>query len=305
MSNRGQAWCEWPTWALIIAVTVSWALITAFADRIGLFVATLSLIPLIALHSSLQHETLHILEPRWPLLARVAVFPAIGLFIPYIRFRDLHLVHHHNEMLTDPYDDPETFYLEPTEWARYSRSAKQILIFNNTLFGRLIAGPLIGQLFFMRAELRKIQGNDPSVLKAWLWHVPAMAIVLAWLFIVATIPFWAYFAAAYLGLSVLKVRTFLEHRAHEDMNHRSVIIEKSGVLSFLFLNNNLHHVHHAHPTVPWYALPRLFYEQRQKFLTANGGYRYDSYLDVFRNHFFHAKESVPHPIWSIKNRTQK
>lgn len=305
MLTRGQMWCEWPTWALIAAVTISWALITAFADQIGFILSFAMLIPLITLHSSLQHETVHILEPRWPLLARLSVFPAIGLFIPYMRFRDLHLAHHQNEMLTDPYDDPETYYLEPSEWDQRPQIVKLILVFNNTLLGRLIVGPIVGQIFFMCTDLRKIRENDLSALKAWLWHIPAIGLVIAWLVTVATIPFWLYFLAAYLGLSVLKIRTFLEHQAHEDMNHRSVIIEKPGIFGLLFLNNNLHHAHHTHPTVPWYRLPALFREQREKFLTANGGYRYGSYIDVFRNYFFRPKEPVPHPIWSVENRTNK
>ena len=304
MLNRGQMWCEWPTWGLIAAVTLCWALLTAYADTIGIGWSILLLIPLITLHSSLQHETVHILEPRWPLLARAAVFPAVGLFVPYMRFRDLHLAHHDNESLTDPYDDPETFYLEPSEWDKHSWTTKSILEFNNTLLGRLIVGPLVGQFFFVCKDLKAYRAGDTTILKVWLWHVPAVAIVMAWLLFFGTMTFWEYLAAAYFGLSLLKIRTFLEHQAHDDSNHRSVIIEKGGIFGFLFLNNNLHHAHHAHPQVPWYALPKLFKRQRDKFLTANGGYRYHSYWTVFQNHFFRAKEPVPHPIWSRENRTK-
>ncbi|MEO0343141.1 MAG: fatty acid desaturase [Pseudomonadota bacterium] len=279
-------------------------MITAFADQIGVFVSVLLLIPLITLHSSLQHESVHMLEPRWPLLARSAVFPAIGLFVPYIRFRDMHLAHHDNEMLTDPYDDPESFYFEPSEWAQHSWTTKTILEFNNTLLGRLIVGPIVGQFSFMCMDSKHAKTGDTTVTKAWLCHIPAVAIVLIWLLTIGTLPIWSYLAAAYLGLSVLKVRTFLEHQAHEDYNHRSVIVENGGIFGFLFLNNNLHHAHHAHPKVPWYALPKLFRRQRDKFLTANGGYRYKSYWTVFQNHFLRAKEPVPHPIWTRENRTR-
>ncbi|MFK5998757.1 MAG: fatty acid desaturase [Rhodobacterales bacterium] len=74
------------------------------------------LIPLITLHSSLQHETLHQIEPRWKFFGQMLVFPALGLAIPYIRFRHSHLIHHNNENLTDPYDDPESNYMVKEVW---------------------------------------------------------------------------------------------------------------------------------------------------------------------------------------------
>ena len=60
-------------------------------------------------------------------------------------------------------------------------------------------------------------------------------------------PVWAYLLAAYLGWSLLKIRTYLEHRAHEAARARTVVIESRGPLALLFLNNNFHVVHHMHP----------------------------------------------------------
>jgi fatty acid desaturase len=231
------------------------------------------------------------------------VFPAIGLFIPYIRFRDAHLEHHNNEILTDPYDDPESFYLCSEVWAHLPAPLRLVLWANNTLLGRMVLGPLIGQITFMMSDFRAIAAGNGAVLRAWLVHIPAVALVLLWLLTFATIPLWAYILAAYLGLSILKIRTFLEHRAHETEHGRSVIIEERGPLALLFLNNNYHAAHHAHPNVPWYHLPKLYQDQKQKFLTHNLDYRYRSYAEVFRAYFLHPKEPVEHPYWSLGNRT--
>ena len=105
-------------------------------------------------------------------------------------------------------------------------------------------------------------------------------------------------------MSLLKIRTFLEHQAHERAAARSVIIEDRGPLAFLFLNNNYHAVHHAHPQVVWHKLPQLFRDRRAQFLQRNGGYRYASYADVFAKHLFRTKEPVAHPLWTISNRSQ-
>jgi fatty acid desaturase len=108
---------------------------------------------------------------------------------------------------------------------------------------------------------------------------------------------WVYGVAVYLGLALLKIRTFLEHRAHEDVHARTVLIEDRGLLAFLFLNNNLHIVHHMHPGVPWHALPRLYQRHREAYKQTNGAYIYRSYLQVFRHYFLRTKDPVPHPLW--------
>jgi hypothetical protein len=115
------------------------------------------------------------------------------------------------------------------------------------------------------------------VVRGWLLHLPAMAAVILWIALVADMPLWAYLIAAYAALSILKIRTFLEHQAHERARGRTVIIEDRGPLALMFLNNNLHVVHHMHPKVPWYRLPELYFANREKYLTRNGGYMYRSY----------------------------
>jgi fatty acid desaturase len=224
------------------------------------------------------------------------VFPALCLVIPYGRFRDTHLAHHREEILTDPHDDPESNYLDPAHWARLPGWMRAVLRANNTLLGRIVLGPLVAQAAFLRADWAAIRGGDRAVLRAWAWHVPAVGMVLAWLALVP-MPLWAYLIAVWLGLGLLKIRTFLEHRAHERARGRTVIIEDRGPLALLFLNNNLHVVHHMHPEVPWYRLPALYAARRDHYLRRNEGYLYRSYAEVFRAHFLRAKDPVPHPLW--------
>jgi fatty acid desaturase len=112
----------------------------------------------------------------------------------------------------------------------------------------------------------------------------------------------AYFASCYLGLSILKVRTYIEHRAHEIAQGRSVIVEDRGPLAFLFLNNNFHAVHHAHPNIPWYNLPAAFRAHRARFLVQNNDYYFKNYLAVMRMFLCKEKDVVAHPMWNLQNR---
>ncbi len=97
-------------------------------------------------------------------------------------------------------------------------------------------------------------------------------------------------------MSLLKIRTFLEHRAHEEAPGRTVVVERGGGLGFLFLNNNLHIVHHSRPRVAWYQLPALYSAEREAFLARNHGYSYRSYGEIFRRYFVRPKDPVPHPL---------
>ena len=96
-------------------------------------------------------------------------------------------------------------------------------------------------------------------------------------------------------MSLLKIRTFLEHCANTDVAHRTVIVEGRGLLSLLFLNNNLHAVHHAQPGLPWYRLPGVYRQWRSEILTRNNHYVYTSYGAVISRHLFRAKDPVVHP----------
>ncbi|MCL5775444.1 fatty acid desaturase [Limibaculum sp. FT325] len=287
---------EWPTLALIGLCYVAWALLTLHASTLGGWLAVPLMGIVLAFHSSLQHEVLHGHPFSDQRLSDALVFPALGLFVPYERFRDTHLAHHRDEILTDPYDDPESNYLDPAVWARLPGWRRALLRANNTLAGRMALGPAIGLATFWAGDLRAIRVGDPAVRRAYALHVAGLVPVVAWLAMLGTMPVWQYLLAAYLGLSLLKIRTFLEHRAHEKAAGRSVVIEDRGPLALLFLNNNFHAVHHASPRVAWYRLPALYRARREEVLRRNRGYRYASYREVFASHFLRAKDPVPHPL---------
>ena len=287
---------ELPTLGLILACTGLWAAITAFAGSLTPWLAVPGLAVCLALHSSLQHEALHGHPTRLPWLNAALVFPAVGLFVPYERFRTLHLAHHRDAVLTDPHDDPESNYLDPAVWAGLPRAVRYLLAANNTLAGRILIGPAIGMGVFLWRDGRAAAGGDRAVLRAWALHALGLVPVVLWLETAGTMGWGAYLLAAYAGMGILKIRTFLEHRAHERARGRSVIIEDSGPLALLFLNNNLHAVHHGHPGVAWYKLPALYRAERERYLAMNDGYRYASYGEILRRHLFRAKDPVPHPL---------
>ncbi len=294
-----QSKVEWPTLLLLALTYLVWGAGTLLWDHSAVLAVVLTGVA-IAQHSSLQHEALHGHPFRNAGVNEALVFPALSVFIPYRRFRDTHLQHHYDPNLTDPYDDPESCYLDPKEWAQLSPLGRGIRVANNTLAGRMVLGPLLGTPRFVAADLVAMARGDREVIAGWVLHALGLLPVALWLMLDTTMPFWSYLLAVWLGFGLLRIRTFLEHRAHETARARTVVIEDRGPLSILFLNNNFHAVHHMHPKVAWYELPGLYASRRAHYLRRNGDYVYRSYGQIFRQYFLRAKDPVAHPIWPVQ-----
>jgi len=289
--------CEWPTLALIAASAVLWMLLIGFYKTLGGWIVCPLAAVLTTLQSSLQHEVLHGHPTRKPAVNEALVYCPLGLFIPFRRFKSLHLRHHNNDRLTDPYDDPESYYLAWRDWQRLPELLKLVLKINNTLTGRLLIGPALSIVGFFGSEFQLLRRGDKAVARAWLHHFLGLVPVLLYVGLVGGMPLWLYvLGVAYPAMSLLMLRTFAEHRAHENAEARSIVVEFCPVFSLLFLNNNLHAVHHAHPRTPWYELPALYRSAKAEWRRRNEGYVFANYFDLGRRFLFKAKEPVPHPL---------
>lgn len=252
---------------------------------------------LVAWHGSLQHEVVHGHPTGKPFLDEMIIYPSLWLWLPFHIYRRSHLEHHENSQLTDPLSDPESFYLSLEEWRASGSVRQRLLTAQNTALGRLVLGPPIAVLRLFLGEARRLLRGNLTHLGAWLRHLPAVALVLVWVVGVCEIPLGAYLLLfVYPGLALTLLRSFLEHRAAEDVAARTAIVESGPLLSLLFLNNNLHAVHHGAPALPWYRLPKVWRHRRDEILAANGGYHYRSYWQVLRRHFLAPKEPVLHPL---------
>jgi fatty acid desaturase len=288
---------EWPTVLLFAAVYGLFGAITWFHVTLPVWALAMGGGFLVALHGSLQHEAIHGHPTPWHRVNRALVFPSLWLWVPYELYRGSHLAHHRDERLTDPIDDPESFYLEPEAWRGLNAPARALYVAHNTLVGRLLIGPWLCVYRLARAELpRLLQGRRDSV-TAWSIHVLSVALVLAWVLGVAGMPLWLYLLTfVYPGIALTLLRSFAEHRAHPAVERRTAIVEAGPLLSLLFLNNNLHAVHHAQPGLPWHAIPASYRASRRSVLRNNGGYLFaGGYGELFRRYAFRPKEPPAHP----------
>lgn len=290
---------EWPTAALIAGIYVSWLALNIYATALNPVIWIIATALVLTLFWSITHEVVHNHPTHNALINRLMVILPIGFVFPYERFRDTHVQHHQTGDLTDPFDDPESWYLAQTHWQKSNAVLRGILTFNNTLFGRMLIGPVITlwrfyvseiELFVTRPDLRFY------LARVWAGHLLLCGLIGWMLAMMNSAATWMHFAAIYLSLSLLLIRTFLEHQAAEDQSERTVIIEQCCPIAFLFLFNNLHVVHHANPGIAWYRLPAHYRQNREHYRNMNGNYVYGSYSEIIRLYFFRPKEAVAHPI---------
>ncbi|MDX8459734.1 fatty acid desaturase [Mesorhizobium humile] len=287
---------EWPTAILTLFCYGAW-LATGFLLWPSHPLLALAVLPFIlALQSSIMHEVLHGHPTRNARFNEAFVFLPIGMVWPFRRFKTIHLRHHADERLTDPLDDPESYYQALWMHEELPRTMKFLLRINNTMVGRCVLGPWLSSVGFFIDDAKQIAAGDKAIRKAWLLHAIGLAIVVPIVTFGFGIPLWLYILVpVWLGQSLISIRTYAEHQWSEHPEGRTVIVERSP-LSFLFLNNNLHFVHHKSPTIAWYRLPKLFRERREEWLRMNNGYAYPNYFAMLKAHAFKAKEPIVHPV---------
>lgn len=288
---------SWPTFAVAAAIYTGFGLLTLYYRIVPWWLLLPAAAYIVAWHGSLQHEIVHghPSAVRW--LNRALVFPSLWLWLPFEVYRDSHLHHHRDQDLTDPLCDPESYYVTAATWRRLPSWRRNLRWVYNTLAGRMVLGPLFVTANLWWQELRRLAAGDGSHLKAWGLHLASVAMVLWWVLSVCGIPLWAYLVwFAYPGISLSLVRSFLEHRAAADWHRRTVAVEAHPFWALLFLNNNLHILHHAEPGLPWYRLSSRWAECRTELLASNGGYHYRGYGEVIARYLLWPKEPPYYPV---------
>ncbi len=292
---------EWPSVALWLGIHAGFAAVTFFHDRIpGLCVAVAGAV-LITWHSSLQHEFIHGHPTPWRRLNRGMASLPLSLWLPFESYRRSHLVHHCDDALTDPFDDPESYYWAPEQWAALGPLGRALVRAHTTLAGRLLIGPAWNIGRYLTGEARGLLAGDPQRRRIWLGHAAGAALVLAWLVLVCRMNLAFYLLAiVYPGTSMLLLRSFAEHRARDGIFERTAIVENSALFGPLFLFNNLHAAHHERPLIPWYDLPAWYRANRTRLLSANGGLVYDGYGEVARRFLFTPHDVSVHPAQAFQ-----
>ena len=288
---------ELPTLALIGGMWAFFGLITYFHHMLAWPLVALCGALCVTLFNSVCHEVLHGHPTKHRRLNEAFVFVPMSLWFPYQRYRTLHLIHHRNDYLTDPHEDPESYYLDPEAHDGMARPLQWLLHMNNSLVGRFILGPGIAVVRFWRDDFGLILKGDREIISAWVQHGLGGMMLFYWLIVICDLhPLFYVALVAYPGNSLAMLRSFAEHRAHEQASCRTIVVESGPIMSFLFLNNNLHIAHHEAPPLAWYKIPAYYRQHRARLLNENCGYLIQGYWQIVKAWAFKPKEPVAHPL---------
>jgi fatty acid desaturase len=289
---------EWPTAALAFIIYGLWLSATFFYRDLPWWGLTAIGAWTIAWQLNLQHETIHNHPTRNRRINEAIGCWPLSLWLPYSIYRSTHLAHHRDDNLTDPFEDPESYYWAEVGWRGLGPLRRAFAHARTTFLGRIMFGPafLIGRFVadFARDAWRGKRRSRASLGR----HLLLCAPVLIWVVAVCRMPLWMYLACfVYPGASLAMVRSFVEHRAAPEAQRRTAIVENAWILGPLFLFNNLHAAHHLRSRVPWYELPKFYRLNRAMLIERNGGLVYDGYFDVARRYLMKPHDSPIHPGW--------
>ena len=288
---------ELPTWLVAVAIYGGWLLLTLHAEALPWWIAAPALGCVIAWHNSLQHEVIHGHPTRCRAINDALGMAPLGLWMPFHAYRRLHLLHHRVSRLTEPEMDPESFYFTAEEWRRMPSVLRRLMVFNNTLLGRLAVGPAIAAARYWWAEFRALTAGDGRrVLREWGFHLALLALLLWWVTAVCGMPFWVYLLAAVIGMSLTLHRSFNEHRPARGRDARSVTVEASRFWRLLYLGNNFHALHHRRPDIPWFRLLETHRAGCGDRPETADRFAYRGYGDILARYLLRPRDIPVHPF---------
>ncbi len=274
---------EWPTVFIGLTILGLYALVTLAHNRLPTFGVIMALGVIAAWWSSFQHELIHGHPFASDRVNEVIGSFAMTLWIPYRVYKSLHLQHHRGEALTDPFDDPESFYCHEDRWQRANRLRRMVMWVNRTFVGRMIIGPPIAVAGFLGSEMTRLRRHDRTAWRDWSHHAVWITVTGVWAFGVAGVPVWQYvLGTMWVGTSIIQIRSFAEHLYQPDPNARTAFVDGFFPFGVLFLFNNMHHAHHARPSVPWYQLPKLADHLGSRDAAKAGAGYYRGYREVLQ-----------------------
>lgn len=285
-----------PTWLVAFTLYGSWAALIWFHAVLAWWVIMPLGTYIVAWHFSLQHEAIHsfLSAPKW--LRWAVVLPPVGLWLPFPLYFAAHRKHHQNTHLTEPGVDTESVYWKKDDWAKLSSVRRAVLMANQTLAGRVLVGPLLRLEKLVLRETARVATRDFSHLPHWVAHVIMVGALFWYISAVAGMPWWQYvLLIAWPAFGLGWVRSFIEHRYGERPGQRTAITESNLFWSLLFLNNNLHAVHHVFPKMPWYEIPAYWQVNREKILAHNANYHFGGYGEIARRWLLKPVFTPSHP----------
>jgi fatty acid desaturase len=291
--NRTPSGVEWPTVFVFAGSIGLGSAAVVFSHRLPLVVTLVLLAMASTWYQSFQHEVLHGHPTPWRWVNEAMASAPLGLATPYWMYRDTHLAHHREDLLTDPDEDPESYYTSPQDWDGCAGWHRALLVFRRTLLGRVVVGPPMATRWVLGHFATLRGGRRWLLLARWLGGCAVVLVTVD----AAGLAWWKFaIGSGHLGMSLTMVRSFAEHRAGPP-GYRTAVVQGRGLLALLYLNNNLHVTHHRRPDLAWYRIPAAVTPEDVETASLGAGL-YRSYWAIVRLYAFRpfCRPIHPYPV---------
>jgi fatty acid desaturase len=287
---------EWRTGLLMLAIYGAWLALVLQYRNLPPLAANVALVLVCAWFMSLQHELLHGHPTPYPSINRLFGLAPLAAWYPYDIYRDSHIEHHRDALLTTPGVDPEANYVDARTWVGMGPAARLLHWSMRTVAGRFLLGPAFTIVTVWADIVTGPARRGWRAVRTWAEHLALLALLLWWVQEQAGIaPLHYLLGIAYPALGLAMMRSFYEHRPAREPGHRITVNEAGLFWRLLYLNNNFHAVHHAEPGLAWYRIPALWRAQRAQFLAGNGQFYERGYAGLLWRHLFRPVDSPVHP----------
>ena len=191
------------------------------------------------------------------------------LFIPSIDFRYFHFAHHRHTQ--DPERDPELASAKPTTLMGYLFALTGIPLYRSTWawFWALAVSSEHGA--YLPANKRAAATRQARI---YIFMYAVVIVVSVWLQTWVALLYWVgpfVLAQPFLRAYLMAEHTGCDHSRDMFANTRTVLSNR--LVRWLMWNMPFHAEHHAHPSVPFYALPLLHKASQGKHRVIEPGYR--------------------------------
>jgi len=119
----------------------------------------------------------------------------LSLWMPFERYRRSHRLHHIDQRITDPLDDPESFYWTPQDWARLKPITR---VLGTDPADARRAGDhrflLVHREGFCTANSKAVIRNQDRARVMWLEHLLWCVPVILWVKVVCGMPLGSTFS---------------------------------------------------------------------------------------------------------------
>ncbi len=232
------------------------------------------------------HECIHgtAFRTKW-LNSTVAAICGLILFLPAGYFRRFHFAHHRHT--NDAQNDPEMAIAKPSTPAQYLWAMSGIQTYWIPQF-KLLAGLAAG-----RADADFIpESAQGAIVKEARAHIAGYCALLAASFAFDSL-FLVHLWAMPLLFGMVALRGFLlaEHAGCEmsgNMLHNTRTTVSNALFRYLAWNMPYHAEHHAFPSVPFHALPKLHPLMKDRIAHLASGY--------FRFHLDYVRQMQRHEV---------